>query len=181
MKCDKAQNIIMLYPGRPIKPLKSLALHRHLMKCNDCRTVFLILGSSPETDLPIKADLPATPDFSAAVMERVYAMPPYKPGQKGQKKHFGYLRLMGCFYALMMGFLALYSADWGTNLLAQFDILANPADAGYQMVFFTSLADAGYQMIFNAVGALFPAVNLLLAVGLILMASLVYTLRKEQA
>jgi len=107
----------MQYYEKRISPFKSLALHRHVSKCADCREFFLEMTAMIDeiNDIneieEMEAEAEFAPEgFTEAVMAKVYELPVHVPKQK--RSASDWLRIAGCIYALFMsiGIIVLYHA-----------------------------------------------------------------------
>ena len=115
MKCSDSQNFIMLYYEKRISSLKSLALHRHINKCGDCRELFLAMDEVSGLDVVEYA----SEGFVDSVMAKVLELPAYELKSEKAATSTDWLRVMGCAYAVLLaiGFSVLYNADMsGTGI-----------------------------------------------------------------
>ena len=75
MDCHKAQTAIMQQIEKTIKPADARDLTKHILKCEDCRDLYLAMDEAAE--LP-EAELTAAPDdFMQQVMAQVHQLPAY--------------------------------------------------------------------------------------------------------
>ena len=86
MTCINAQNAIMLYHEKRIKPIKSVLLHRHLKKCRECEELFLEMDTLQ--DIEIK-EAPAM--FEKSVMNIVRELPALKPAPLSTSGFYNYV------------------------------------------------------------------------------------------
>jgi len=150
MTCDKAQNAVMLYHEKRLRPIKAMALHRHIRKCEDCRQFFLAFTDCELVEAP--------EGFTEAVMAKVMALPAHTP-----KKKFAidWQRLSICAYALMLAVgLLVMPDDWAT-------------------AFFSGLVQIGQALIGNVLN-LSGFGNHILAIALVLSVALVFMMQKEK-
>ena len=78
MTCESANNAIMQYQEKRIKPLKSIALHRHIIKCETCKTLFLAMDDLQDLEI-----VEPQKNFTQSVMKQI-------EGVKGTSPLAGY-------------------------------------------------------------------------------------------
>jgi len=112
MKCENAQDAVMLYHEKRLKPFKSFALYRHIHKCADCRELFLAMEDLSE----LNAETNAPDNFTDMVMAKVAKLPAYEVLPKNSGTDWLYLA--ACAYALLLaiGFSVLYQVDYYVSL-----------------------------------------------------------------
>jgi hypothetical protein len=203
MTCDNAQDAIMLYQEKRLSPLKSLALHKHINRCEDCREFFLYMDEAVELDaaeldaveLNTKTEL-APEGFTETVMEKVFALPAYSfaksetPAATGSssaskwQRTFGiigdWMRLAGAIYALVLAV--------GLGFLANTELVEIPyltAGTGeWADAFFSGIAQMGDQI--GMAAASYTSYmagdfgNYLLAITVVLALALVFVVQREQ-
>jgi len=108
MKCENAQDAVMLYHEKRIKPFKSLALYGHINKCADCRELFFAMVELGE----FNAEAGVPDNFTDTVMMKVAKLPAYEALPKNTGTDWIYLA--ACAYALLLavGFSILYQVDY---------------------------------------------------------------------
>ena len=121
MTCSSAQDSVMLYHEKRIKPLKSMALHRHINKCSSCKEFFLSMEAAMEIATETAAtELKEPPaGFTESIMAKVAregSITPIPPEKKGVK---GTSPLAGLGAAPQgLGFMLLYALLLAAGLVA---------------------------------------------------------------
>ena len=171
MKCENAQDAVMLYHEKRIKPLKSLALYMHIHKCADCRELFLAMEELNE----FSTEALAPDNFTDMVMAKVAKLPAYKPMPKNTGTDW--LHLAACAYALLLaiGFAVLYQVD--TSQLPSFSL---PTDE-YTEAFLAIISQAGSQVATYATNTLNDLGLYFLLLTAILSLALVFIVHKEKS
>ena len=183
MTCSKAQDSVMLYHEGRLKPLKSLALHRHINKCGDCREFFLAMDLAAETgseglEPGLQVELPAD-DFTLAVMAKIYELPAYAPKtveEARPKASNDWLRLAGCLYVLVLA--VCFAVLLNTELI---DIPYPSIETGaWANAFFSNLIQAGQYAASNTAVLPEGLAYLTLAIAVVLGLTLGFMLQKEK-
>jgi len=172
MKCENAQDAVMLYHEKRLKPLKSLALYMHIQKCADCRELFLAMDELNEFEEIPEA---AAPDnFTDIVMTKIAKLPVYQPLPKNTSTDWLYLA--ACTYALLLaiGFSILYQID--TYQLPAFSL---PMDE-YTEAFLATVSQIGTQIATYATQTLSDFGLYFLALTVILGLALAFVIQKEK-
>ena len=148
MKCENAQDAVMLYHEKRIKPFKSFALYRHINKCADCRELFLAMDELSE----FGAETVAPDNFTEIVMAKVAKLPAYRALPKNTGTDWFYLA--ACAYALLLaiGFFVLYQVDYvALNLPANENVaavLATLSQVGEQVAIYATDALSNFGLYF---------------------------------
>ena len=136
MTCTNAQDNIMLYLEKRIKPFKAIALHRHINKCEDCRELFLAMDAAANTE-PC-----AAPDgFTEMVMAKISSLPTHRQVLAPCKPAANWLRLVGCLYVLLLALGTQISyplpnlGEWSTVL---FNIFTQITQTGQTIILYTA-------------------------------------------
>ena len=179
MKCDSSQNSIMQYYEKRLSPLKSLALHRHIHKCEDCRGLLLAMDEVSEIEeIEIEETL-APIGFTDAIMAKISKLPAHEAMPK--KAPLEWMRFAGSIYILL---LAL-----GFSVLYHFDILQISGASAYTSLqnggqaeaFFSNIAQLGTQAASYTADALGGFGIYMLALSVILGLALVFMVQKEKS
>jgi len=171
MKCENAQDAVMLYHEKRIKPLKSLALYRHIYKCADCRDLFFAMDELGE----FQAEAIAPDNFTDMVMAKIVNLPAYAPLPKNAPTDWLYLA--ACAYALLLavGFSVLYQVD--VTQLPTFSLPTN----GIIEAFFGSITQLGSEAALYATHALNDLGGFILAITVVLGLALAFVMQKEKS
>lgn len=94
MTCSKAEDAVMLYHEKRIKPFKSLALYRHVNKCECCRKLFLAINRMSELEMH-----EAPEGLKNAVMAKI---PTLSTPAAPAKQRINRTQLAHCLYALLL-------------------------------------------------------------------------------
>lgn len=185
MDCSNAQNAMMLYLEKRIAPLQSLALHRHVNSCGDCREQFLALDTAAEDFETHMETLAAPEGFTEAVMKKISGLPAEelsvteKPSELSEPPFMYWLRLAGCVYALLLaaGLGVLYN----TNLIQIPETAVISGEWGYwAYAFFMGLDQIAYSVTLFAVDMIGGLGNYVLAVVLVLGLALAFKIKWDQ-
>ena len=171
MTCNNAQDAVMLYQEKRLaRPFKSLSLHRHISKCENCRQFFVAMDKASEADWT-----GAIPDnFTDAVMAKVYGLPnhPVAPDHPAASDHpaAGWLRLAGHLYTLTAAIIlivlynvealnlnppTLFSVDNSLNAF-----LSELAQVGFTAAHYTANMVNGTHLLIFAVALILTAIGI---------------------
>jgi len=127
MDCNKSQIAIMQYLEKKIEPLEAQTLVKHILMCEECRELYLLLDESQElletTESKAEAtEVPVPVDFVANVMEMVRKEPKYAKLPPVSIE----LKILWAISAVMMTIAMLVHFDppWFTNIIASFPSVA---------------------------------------------------------
>ena len=177
MTCSNAQDSVMLYHEKRLKSLASLALHRHINKCEDCREFFLAMDAATRAG-NFEAETEPAEDFIEVVMAKIYELPAYAPlpseTPPKAKSSNDWIRVAGCLYALVLAAgLALF---FNTDLI---EIPYSNIETGaWADAFFGSLIQAGQYATTAALSS--GIANPTLAITIILGSTLLFMLQREK-
>ena len=163
MTCSSAQNSVMLYQEKRIKPLKAIALHRHLNKCEDCREFFLAMGEASDLELSEAPD--GFVESTMLLINKSGVTPKLISHTTGS---FDYLRLAGCLFSLFLAASIVIMYYYNIEMVQ----VPDPTIGAWIDAFFGGLAQAGQTVALYTANIMGELVNhiLIFAVVLILTA-----------
>ena len=180
MDCSNAQNSMMLYLEKRIAPLQSVALHRHVNNCEDCREMFLALDTTAddiEAGIETLAAI-APENFTKSVMKKISGLPARE--RLSASPSTDWLRLVGCVYALSLAILL--GVFYNTNLIQIPQTAVISGEWGYwAYAFFAGFDQIAYSVALFAVDMVGGFGNYVLAIALILGAALVTKVKWDQS
>jgi hypothetical protein len=164
----------MLYHEKRIKPLKSLALHRHIHKCEGCREFFLAMENASEAE-----DCAAPEGFADAVMAKIASLPAPVRAEATAPPKTDWFRLVGCLYALALS--AVLAILYNTELIQ----IPYPSQGfvteGRGAAFFGGLAQAGQAAALYAANIAGDFSNFALAIAVFLGLALTFIVMREKS
>jgi len=171
MKCENAQDAVMLYHEKRINLFKSVALYLHIQKCADCRELFLAMDELSE----FEAEVAAPDNFTDRVMAKVAELPAYEVLPKNTGTDWLYLA--ACTYALLLavGFSVLYQVD-----VSQLPTFSLPMD-GYTEAFLANVSQLGSQFATYATQTLNDFGLYFLVLTVVLGLALAFVMQKEKS
>ena len=115
MDCNQSQTAIMKYLEKKIEPLEAQMLVKHILICEECRELYLILDESQEL---LEVVTPAPVDFVANVMEKVRKEPKYEKLPPVSIE----LKILWAVSAVMMAVAVLVHLEprWFSNVVSSF-------------------------------------------------------------
>jgi len=121
MDCNQSQIAIMQYLEKKIEPLEARTLVKHILICEECRELYLLLDESQELLEISKVSevaISVPEDFVANVMEMVRKEPKYAKLQPVSIE----LKILWAISAVMMTIAMLVHFDppWFANVVAWF-------------------------------------------------------------
>jgi len=175
MTCTNAQDTVMLYHEKRIKPLKSLALHQHIHKCEDCREFFLAMEDALTIE-PFSVEIPE--GFVDKVMSKVVLLPtPMRLKSPLYIAKIDWVRLAGSLYALVLA--AVLAVLYNTELVQiPYPTLGVGDWAG---AFFGGIAQAGHSVVVNTATIAGNIGNFILAIAVVLGLALTFMVMKEKS
>ena len=96
MNCDKAQDFIMQYFDKTLKPENAKTLIEHMLICTECRELYTMMDISSEVEITHEAPK----DFTKNVMKSITS-----------KKEPQTIRLLWGISALIIGLILLINPD----------------------------------------------------------------------
>ena len=125
MDCSQSQIAIMEYLEKRIEPIEAQMLVKHVLVCEDCRELYLLLDESQELltqkiSAPVEATIPV--DFVANVMEMVRKEPKYAKLPPVSIE----LKILWAVSAVVMAIALLVHFDppWFASIVASFPTVA---------------------------------------------------------
>jgi len=125
MDCSQSQIAIMEYLEKRIEPIEAQMLVKHVLVCEDCRELYLLLDESQElltqkSSAPVEATIPV--DFVANVMEMVRKEPKYAKLPPVSIE----LKILWAVSAVVMTIALLVHFDppWFASIVASFPTVA---------------------------------------------------------
>ena len=123
MKCKQAELLIMHHFEKTIEPADATKLAKHVMECEACRELYLVLDEGMEFAAE-EAELPPV-DFTESVMDKVRELPVYvKPVAKADISEM-VLRVLWGFSAIILGVVLffIFNPDTLASLSAAYPVV----------------------------------------------------------